>query len=79
MPDGPGIRGVRHPPRHQEQHKNTNTMSTFLKVLLAFFITLAVVSAVVLLWTLIGEWVFAIIFFALGVFAVYRVIDLCDD
>lgn len=54
-------------------------MRTFLKVLLAFFITLAFVSAVVLLWTLIGEWVFAIIFFALGVFAVYRVIDLCDD
>lgn len=54
-------------------------MSTFLKVLLAFFITLAVVSAVVLLWTLIGEWVFTIIFFALGVFAVYQVIDLCDD
>lgn len=54
-------------------------MSTFLKVLLAFFITLAVVSAVVLLWTLIGEWVFAIIFFALGVYAVYRIIDLCDD
>ena len=77
MPDGPGIKGVRLPPRHQEQ--NTNKMRTFLKVLLAFFITLAFVSAVVLLWTLIGEWVFAIIFFALGVYAVYRVIDLCDD
>lgn len=54
-------------------------MSTFLKVLLAFFITLAVVSAVVLLWYLIGEWTFAIILFAFGVYAVYRIIDLCDD
>lgn len=54
-------------------------MRTFLKLLLAFFITLAAVSAVVLLWYLIGEWVLAIILFAAGVYAVYRVIDLCDD
>lgn len=49
-------------------------MSTFLKVLLAFFITLAVVSAVMLLW-----WVFAIIGFAIAVWAAYQVIDLYDD
>lgn len=54
-------------------------MSTFLKVLLAFFITLAAVSAVVLLWYLIGNWVFAIIGFAIAVWAVYQVIDLYDD
>ena len=54
-------------------------MSTFLKVLLALFITLAVVSAVVLLWALIGEWIFAVILFAFGVYVVYRIIDLCDD
>lgn len=54
-------------------------MSTFFKLLMAFFITLAVVCAIVLLWALIGEWVFAIIFFAFGVYAVYRIIDLCDD
>lgn len=52
-------------------------MSTFLKVLLAFFITLAVVSAVVLLWTLIG--VLAIILSASCVYVVYRIIDLYDD
>lgn len=54
-------------------------MRTFLKLLLAFFITLAVVSAVVLLWTLIGEWVLAIILFASCVYVVYRIIDLYDD
>lgn len=54
-------------------------MSTFLKLLLAFCITTLVVCVLVLLWYWIGEWIFAIILFPFAVYAVYRIIDLCDD